>query len=190
MHTKIGIPLVLLALAVTTSGCFYSRELARTRQAIEDQFPEAHLDQRFVINMGPGTLRTLSWFAGFVPREEGGALMSDYLHEMRRVKVGVYEVNDLADAGEVELAELSRFRDRGWEVIVKTREDDEVVWVLYRAAEERVRDFYVLALTDDELVMTRIEGRFDSLVRQVLHDFGPFELRRRQREGTSETALR
>lgn len=182
---------MLLVLVITTSGCFYSRELARTRHAIEDQFPEARLDQQFVLNMGPGALRTLSWLAGFVPREEGGHLFSDYLHEMHRVKVGVYEVEDLRGAGEVELSELARFRDRGWQVVVKTRDGDEVVWVLYRIAHDRVRDFYVLALTDDELVMTRIEGRFDSLIRQAVHDFGPFELRRKEQgEGTSQAASR
>lgn len=184
MHSKIGIPILLLVLTVPISGCFFSRELARTRQAIEEQFPDAHLDQQVVVNLGPGTLRTLSWLAGFAPREEGGALVSDYLHELRRIKVGVYAVDDLDGAGEVELAELSRFRDRGWEVVVKVREDDEVVWVLYRPTRDTVRDFFVLVLTEDELVVTRLEGRFDSLIRQVLHDFGPVELRREKGEGT------
>jgi len=174
MLKRNAVPLLLVCLlAPLLSGCFYSREISHVRRDLERQYPAAHFDREVVVQIGPSTIRTLGWIAGRVPEEEA-QMASDYLREIHRIKVGVYHVEDLPPLDEVDLPHLRRFERDGWEVAVTVREDDEVVWVLYREWYDSVRDLYVLVLNEDELVIASVQGRLDALLQQIVEDHGPF----------------
>lgn len=172
-RNTILVPLLLVLFMLPMTGCFYSREIVQTRRDIERQYPDAEFDQVIVMNMGPGMLHTMGWIAGWVPEEEA-QMAVDYLSEIKRVKVGVYETHYLPELDDVDLPQLERFRKEGWEVAVKVREDDEMVWVLYKEQRDHIRDMYVMVLSEDELVLVRVEGYLDRLVAKAMEDHQDF----------------
>lgn len=159
----------LLSVAMLLSGCLYSREIAQTRRDLEQHYPEARFDQEVVVSLGPASLRTLGWIAGLAPEEEA-QMASDYLREISRVKVGVYEVEHLPDLNDFDPPTLRRFTRDGWEVAVKAREDDEVVWVLYKEDHGEVSDMYAIVLTDEDMVLARVKGHLNRLLEKVMDD--------------------
>lgn len=162
------VPLALLLLLLPLTGCLYSREMARTRHAVE-QHTGADLDRQVVFTIGPLGLRTVGWMAGLSGDDEV-ALARTYLRDVRRVKVGVYEVEAPGLLDGTAFPPVRRLERRGWETLVRVREDDEAVWVLYRERKGRIRDLYVVALDDEELVLARVKGRLDRMVARALHE--------------------
>lgn len=165
-------PALLLGLAVVLSGCFYSRELAHLRHDLERAYPEARFDREVEVSLGPPALHTLGWLARRVPEDEAQQA-ANYLHEVKRIKVGVYKTRHLPPLDEVDLPRLRRFREDGWQVAVRAREPDEMVWVLYRERHDAVRDLYVLVLSDEELVVARVQGHLNHLLARVVEDHAP-----------------
>ena len=174
MRRLLLLALLFVTLAVSTTGCFYSREISQTRRDLERHYPEARFDQEVVVSLGPASLRTLGWLVGLAPEEEA-QMAKDYLHEIDRVKVGVFTVDYLPDLDDFDPPTLRRFRDDDWEVAVKSREDDGIVWVMYRERHNTVRDIYTIVLTDDELVLARVKGHLNRLLEKVMRD--QYELR-------------
>ncbi|MFQ5572065.1 MAG: DUF4252 domain-containing protein [Rhodothermales bacterium] len=161
--------LAVLLLALPLTGCFYSREISQTRRDIERQFPGTRFDRGITMSLGPGSLGALGWMAGLVPEPES-QMASDYLHEISHVKVGVYRTRYLPNLDEINMSTLRRFERDGWDMAVKTQEENEVVWVFYKERYGEVRDLYVIVLTDEEMVLARIRGHLDRLLRQVMED--------------------
>ena len=159
----------LLLTAGLLSGCIYSREISHTRRDIERQYPQAQLKREVVLNLGPVSMRMARWFSGLVKDEEMQTARS-YLKEISRAKIGVFEVEAMPDLSEIDLSRLDRMRRNGWELAVKMREEDEVVWVMYKERKGTVRDLYVFVLDDEELVVARIKGRLDKLIARVMED--------------------
>ena len=166
--------LALVLVAVSLTGCIYSREIAQTRRDLERHYPDARFDREIVINVGPSSLHTLGWLAGLAPEDEA-QMARDYLYEIDRVKVGIYRVERLPDLDDFDPPALQRFERGGWEVAVKARQDDGVVWVLYRERYGAVRDMYAIVLSDEELVLARVKGHLNNLLEKVMDDH--YELR-------------
>jgi hypothetical protein len=169
-RTAIAVLVVLPLLA----GCFYSREIAKTKRAIERENPELHLDHEVMVSLGPLSLGFFRWVAGFVDEDEV-QMARDYLKEIQRVKVGVYKV-DHYGRGDFHLPRHLRdsfYRD-GWDLAVKVQDHDNLVWVFYRPDKDTVRDLYVIVLEDDELVLARVRGRLNRLVAKAVSDHGIF----------------
>ncbi len=163
------LPLVLLA--VTVSGCVWAPELDDVRREIERQVPGARFESEFKLTLGPGTLGLLRLVTGFVPDAREA---NEYLNTIHRVKLAVYRTESLPPLDDLRLPRRLRAlleRD-GWEVAVKAREEDQMVWVLYRARRNTVRDLYVVALDPDELVLVRFEGRLDRLLQKAIEENG------------------
>jgi len=158
-----------LSVCLSLSGCLYSSEIAHVRRDIEREFPGSSFDREFVLTVGPGFFNTLGWIAEHVDDHETRRI-GEYMAEIRRVKVGVYRTESLPYEGNLELEELQRFRRNGWQVAAKVRDDDELVWVLYRERYDEVRDIFVLSLDNDELVIVRVEGNLNRLLEKIVAD--------------------
>jgi hypothetical protein len=151
------------------TGCIYSREIAHVRRDIERAYPGTEFDRQIVLSFGPGFLGAIGWLAEKI--DDGDAQrVADYAREIRRVKVGVYRTVTLASEETMRIESLDLFRENGWLVAARVREDDEVIWALYRERCGAVRDIFVLSLSDEELVIVRIEGELDRLLEKILED--------------------
>lgn len=159
----------LVGCALLFSGCFYSREMAHMRRSIEDQYPQAQFDREVVLSVGPLSLQTLTWITGLVP-DEDAQLARDLMRNIRRVQVGVYNVEGLTSIEGIEFEHLKRFEEDGWQLAVKAREEDSAVWLFYYERRNDVRDLYLLALDDDNLVIARVRGSLRNILRRALED--------------------
>jgi len=60
--------------------------------------------------------------------------------------------------------------DDGWEVVVKSQEDDEIAWILYHEDKHEITDIHITALDEEELVMIRVSGHLDELLEEAIED--------------------
>jgi hypothetical protein len=67
-------------------------------------------------------------------------------------------------------AKLRELQAQGWVTAVKVRDEGDVVWVLYRLDDDSVRELYVVALDEHELVLVRAKGNLEKLVARALQE--------------------
>lgn len=123
----------------------------------------------FEANFGPVSM----WIArGFIGQyaSNSGDLSLPALRHVSRVKMGVYKLQQPSDTRMVSMpASLRRYVGRnGWEHLGTFREDDQAVWVLYRARNEEIRDLFVVVVSEEDLVMTRLTGNLTEAVMTYL----------------------
>ena len=170
-HSRILSLVVLPLVVLSTSGCLYSREIAQTRRDFERQYPDLDLKREIVISVGPGTMGFTRWVAGFFDDDEDMRLAARVLEDVRRVKVGVYRVeHNPRDLDAYDLPTLRRLR--GWETAARIREENEVVWVLYREHRGRIEQMFVAVLDDENLVLTRLDGDLQGVLEVVMEEKG------------------
>ncbi len=168
MMTRFISAALLLLCIPMLSGCIYSREIAHIRNDIEEIL-DARFEREVVVSLGPRTFRTASWIARQVP-DVYAQMASDYIGEIDRIKVGVYRVAERPTTTELKMDRVPRFKRSGWEVAVRVEEDGQTVWVLYRERYGNIRDMLVLVLDDSELVIARIQGHLNELVKMAVAD--------------------
>ncbi len=161
--------LSLILIGLLCSGCIYSREIQHTRKEIARANPDIHIDQQISANLGPFSLRLAGWITSLVD-DEDALRASRYLRDIRRVKVGVFDVRG-GDGGLNGVTEMRRFQRRGWELAAKVRDDDESVWLYYRERDGSVRDLYAIVYSEDELVIARLSGRLTHLMEAAMRDY-------------------
>ncbi|MFT5514162.1 MAG: hypothetical protein ACI80V_000268 [Rhodothermales bacterium] len=168
MVRSLHLALLVLIIAPAMSGCMYSREIAHIRDDIEEIL-DARFEREVVVSVGPRTFRTLSWITGRVP-DVYAKMASDYVREIDHVKVGVYRVAESPSRRDLRMDRVPRFKRSGWEVAVRVEEEEETVWVLYREKYGSIRDMLVLVLGEEELVIARVRGHLNELVRLAASD--------------------
>lgn len=163
--------LALVAVITLFSGCFSlsARELAEVRRELETQIPEARFEKEIELSLGKTAMGTMKCLCLLIPDTREAR---KYLKDISGVSVAVYEVESLPPLNEVELPKrLKRLlADKGWDVLVKAREEDQIVWILYQEHRRSIRNLCVLALERDELVLVRLRGRLDRLFAQALEE--------------------
>jgi len=162
---------ILLAVVAATSGCLWAPDLAMVRKDIERQLPGASFEKEIELSLGPISLAFARLVTRIVPdaREASG-----YLRDVSRIEIAVYNAERVPPARDVKMPQ--KLKDmtsgEGWEMAVKVRDDDELVWVLYRIDDDSIKELYVVALDSDELVMVRAEGKLERLVARALEETG------------------
>jgi hypothetical protein len=172
MSNRVLSILSVLGLVLTLfTGCFKLTvpEFTQVRNELEEQVPEARFEKEIELGLGRITLGAAKWVCLLVPDAREA---SKYLNEITGVSIAVYEVDSLLPVDDLELPKrLQRLlEEKGWDVLVKVREEGEIVWVLYQEHREHIRNLYVVALEDDELVLVRLRGRLDRLFAKALEE--------------------
>jgi hypothetical protein len=162
---------LLIAVLGASSGCLWAPDLAMVRKDIERQLPGVNFDKEIELTLGPISLAFARLVARIVPdgHEAGG-----YLRDVRRLELAVYNTEDMPPAHTVSMPErLQKMQEsEGWEMAVKVRDDNEVVWVLYRLDDESIKELYVVVLGGEQLVLVKAEGRLERLVARALSESG------------------
>lgn len=159
----------IVALVVTvslSSSCMWAPELAKVCRDIERQIPGASFDKQFAITLGPISLAFAKMVTAFIPdaKEARG-----YLKDVSKIQVAVYEAERMPAPSRVVMPDrLKSMIEDGWEMAVKARENDSVVWVLYKIDDDAIRELYVVVLDDQELVLVKASGRLERLVARAL----------------------
>jgi hypothetical protein len=161
---------VVLALALVmlaSPGCFWSGELAGVRHDFEAQMPGASFNKNIELSFGPLMLSAARLVTGLVP---GAREARAWMRGLSRVQVGVYDV-DVDSMPDLQMPRrLQSLLDDGWETAVRVRDHNEAVWLLYRPDGDRVREIFVVVLTEDELVLVKAKGKLEKLVAAALSE--------------------
>jgi hypothetical protein len=164
-HSLVTVFALALTLTLAT-GCVWTPELTRVKDDIASQLPGASFDREFSMSLGPVAIAVARLVTRFVPDAREA---QTYLRDVSRVQVAVYNTSSMPRMSSVHMPEALRgLAAEGWEVAVKARQEDQLVWVLYRVEDEAVRELYVVALDDEELVLVKARGRLDRLVARAL----------------------
>ena len=166
MTSRILPALVAIACGLSTAGCVYTNEISRTKHDIETH-TATELDRGIVLSLGPSLFHTAGWLTGFI-NESDVRMAGRAVNGIRRIKAGVYPVTYLPEIEELDIPDFDRFKQKGWEVALKVEYHNEVGWLLYRERRRRVRDLFVISLSENELVLARIQGNLDELLNIAL----------------------
>jgi len=146
----------------------WTPELSRVKNDIEAQLPDAKFDKEFSLSLGPIALSFARLVTKLVPDANQA---SDYLRDVSRVQVAVYSTESLPPVHKIRMPDrLQRMSDDDWETAVKVREEDSVVWVMYKIDKDTIRDLYVVVLNDEELVIVKARGQLDRLLARALSE--------------------
>jgi hypothetical protein len=160
--TRPFVRLILLAcVGFLLSGCFHSREISQIKREVARHHPEASFDRQVVVQLGPLSLGIVGFATSFIPGEEAGVAHAS-LTSFSRIKFGVY--NTSLTNVELSLPIIDRLRNTGWELVLRFQDEEQSVWLLTRERRRRLRDVYMIALTQDQLVVVKTEGDFERMI--------------------------
>ena len=157
-----------LLVASLAMGCAYTNEITKTKQDIEN-YSDVDAETGIVVSLGPGLFHTAGFLAKFVD-DEDAQMASRMAYGIRRIKAGVYPLDYSSNLHSLDVPEMRRFRKKGWKTALKVEAEDEVGWIMYRERRQRVRDLFVVVLTDEELVLARIQGNLTELLDTALDE--------------------
>ena len=92
---------------------------------------------------------------------------------VRKVEVGVFEIQGgLSGSGGSLWHRMSaRLLEKGWQLLTRVQDPEEVSWVFYLPGRHGIRQMYVISLNRNtrELVLVKIYGRLDRTIQAVLN---------------------
>jgi len=150
---------------LSSPGCFWAPELSSVRRDLQDQLPGASFDKNVELSFGPVGLAFVRLVTGLIPDAREAR---PWLRDVSRVQIGVYDAHVGSAAGLRMPKKLQSLIDDGWETAIRVHDDDQAVWVLYRADEETIKEVFIVVLDDEELVMVKAKGRLERIVAAAL----------------------
>lgn len=160
-----GAALVCLLFA---NGCVWAPELTAVKTDIAHQFPDVDFHSNVTLSFGPVAMVLARAVTGVIPDAREAR---PYLRDVSRLQVAVYQLEGTPESEDIRTPDaLQHLLDKGWEMAVRVRDEGELVWVLYRIEKESVREMFVVALSDDELVLVKVRGRLERIMAAALHD--------------------
>ena len=161
--------LTILLILPVISGCVFTPDLDRIQRIVANEIEPATMKTQVKLNLGPIVISLARFVTKFTDVEDE---VLDYLACIKRVEVNVQEISGLSSLRSIRWPKgIERKLERdGWETLVKAREEDEIVLVLYKTRKKTVRSLYVLSLSPEELVLVKVEGRLDTLVTRALEN--------------------
>ena len=170
MKSPRKMPIVGLVLILTLcSGCLWAPDLDRVRRDIELQLPGSEFNKEIAFSLGPVTLGAAKLITKFVPDAEEART---YLQDVTRVKVAIYEAENITDTGDVKIPkDLKKLLEKdGWELVVKTQDDNGATWILCQLDDDKLEGIYIVVLDSDELVLVRAHGNLERLFEKALQE--------------------
>ncbi len=168
MTSKVKHGFVLVIATMFLTGCRDTPSGADVKWVLEQQIPGIELERESHIRVGRVAMALLRKVARLAANEADSDL--DLLSHVRRVDVATYRVTH-RPKGSLTLPEgfERQLTEKGWETIVRQRDEDDHTWVLYREGENgSIRNLYVVSLDAYELSVIDLEGRLDRLIAEAL----------------------
>jgi len=162
---------VLIALAAfSQTGCLRATQLERIGAEIAWQHPEARFKREFSISLGSVSMSLARLAVGVAGEDAREAKV--YLEGVKRIAFAIYEVRGMEDVNDTDTPEIIQglIEDDGWEMIVKSKNEGDLVWILYREDDGKVKDLLLTVLEDDEMVLINLSGHLDRVFAEALED--------------------
>ena len=167
----LGPVLGVALMAATVPGCFFDPDIEEVVQVIEYEIGPAEIHPQARVRVGRGLLTMAKAVVGLV-NDPDARTASSMLSGINEIHVGVYEVDglDLDEAFRIPDSLRERLADQDWSVIVDMHSRQEAVWILSQTDGSGVGGLFVVSLSDDELVVVKLEGDLSRTVDAVIRE--------------------
>ncbi len=171
--SRMGIMLALCAISISSTGCYRAERLEQLGYEILDACPEAHFKKDISLSLGG-----LSW--GIIKKialaaEKNDREVRTYIRSLNKIELVVYKASGISRGNMQPIGEIVKESlGEDWELMVKTAEDDELVWIHYRGDDDQIREMNIVSYDGDEFVIVRLSGNLDDMMEMALEDHGGF----------------
>lgn len=169
---RINYILIFLVISIFTSGCIgVNREFKNIRsqilESIDDDF-----DRQIEFSVGPVGFFVASQFVRFADTEEN---VDEMLSKIRNIHIGIYD--RLSSFSKPSLSLLRNITesivDEDWKSLVKSIDGNEMVGVYVKDVNpDDIDELFVVTLTEEELVLVKLQGSLGSLIEIIVRDHG------------------
>lgn len=164
--------IAIIAASILFSGCisvdgYFKNVRNKVFSSVNGDFQR---EVEFAV--GPALLTMSSIAVSFSDAPE---FTDDMLRKIERVQIGVYKNRDWKSykPNFNSLRNISQdLINDGYEVIVRSSSQKEMVAVMVKEKHERLNEMFVIAVNEDKLVMTQIFGDLDELIEIAIRSEG------------------
>ena len=164
--------IIFMAIAIFSSGCIgVNREFKNIRTQILDNLND-DFDRQIEFSVGPVGFFIASKFVKFADTEEN---VDEMLSKVKNIHVGIYD--RLSNFSKPSLGLLRTITnsivDEDWKSLVKSIDGNDLVGVFVKDLNpDDIEELFVITLTDDELVLVKLEGSLGSIIEVIIRDHG------------------
>lgn len=164
--------IITLAASILLSGCiavdgYFKNVRNKVFSSVQGDF---HKEVEFSLGAAAITLSSVA-----VSFSDAPEFTDDMLRKIDRVQIGVYKNLDWQSykPNFNSLREITTdFKKEGYECIVRSIDRNEMVAVLVKPNEHALKEMFVVAVNDEELVMTQVFGDLDELIEIAIRQEG------------------
>lgn len=149
------------------SGCITSPDLEDVPGIFSQELKPARLETKVRLELGPGLLSLAKFGINLTDSQA-----KEYLSNIRKIELGVYEVSGLPSLNKVWKKVSRRMVQGGWQILVKSRENTNISLIFYRLKRKGIGWLYLINLDQTELVLVKVEGRLERLIEKALQEDG------------------
>ena len=163
--------LVLLFPATLMAGSKKMPSAQSVCDEIEKEIPGAQFERESHIRLGRVAMALVKPMVRLALDKDDEARAM--VNAIKRVDIATYRVVELPNTLDTSVIRHieSRFADRGWNKIVRTREDDDNTWVFSRHRDDgSISGIFVVDLDGYELSIVGVEGRLDEILANAIAD--------------------
>lgn len=163
---------MLLIIAIVSTSCIgVNREFKNIRSQILDNL-EDKFDRQIEFSVGPVGFFIASQFVKFADTEEN---VDEMLSKVKNIHVGIYD--RLSNFSKPSLSLLrgitNSIVDEDWKSLVKSIDGSEMFGVYVKDKDpEDIEEIFVVTLTEDELVLLKLQGSLGSILEVIIRDHG------------------
>ena len=161
----------LLLIFISTSCIGVNREFRNIRSQILDNLDD-DFDRQIEFSVGPVGFFVASQFVKFADTEEN---VDEILSKVKNIHVGIYD--RLSNFSKPSLSLLKNITnsivDENWKSLVKSIDGNEMVGVFVKDMNpENIEELFVVTLTDEELILVKLQGNLGSIIEVIIRDHG------------------
>ena len=158
---------VLCAALLCLAGCASSPSVSQVRWEIQRRFPEARFELEEHVHLGRLSLGLIRGIVRMVPGKVEGREILNAIHHL---DVATYRVSALdLDRFQGETRFERQLAKAGWNMTVRTREEDSRTWIFIRGDEEStLSSLFVVTLEAGELTLVSLDGRLDRALAEAI----------------------
>ncbi len=156
---------------LSTSCIGVNQEFKNIRSQILDNLDD-DFDRQIEFSVGPVGFFVASQFVKFADTEEN---VDEMLSKVKNMNIGVYD--RLSNNSKPSLSMFKKvsaeLNDDNWKPIVKTLNNNEMVGIYIKEDNpEDINEIFIITLTDEELIMLKLQGSLGSIIEIVIRDHG------------------
>ncbi|MCK5086623.1 MAG: DUF4252 domain-containing protein [Melioribacteraceae bacterium] len=164
--------LLLLTVSISLTGCFGVRRSFKNMRTYVFENTNIEYEKQIEFRVGAGGLMLAGMFVKLADTDEP---IDKLLGQISDVQIGIYEneKNVEFNADYKSLKNITNIMERaGWEFIVRSVNRDELTAVFVKQNNERINQLYIIAVTNEEMVLVEVHGNIDELVAIAIREKG------------------